>query len=117
MRWMVTLFLMFDALLKFIKPEAVIQTTVAELGYKEHHILTHGFAVLIPTVLFIIPRTRVFGAVLLTAHLGGAIASHLRVDNPLFSHMLFPVYVAVLMWGSIWLRDEKLRDIFPFRKY
>jgi hypothetical protein len=116
MRWIVILFMLFDAVIKFVKPEPVIQTTIHELGYKEHHILIHGFTALIPTLLFAIPRTSVLGAILLTAHLGGAIASNLRVDNPLFSNTLFPVYTAILMWGSIWLKDERLRSILPFSK-
>jgi hypothetical protein len=105
--------MLFDAAIKFIKHESVIQTTVNELGYKDHHILVHGFTSLIPTILFIIPRTSVLGSILLTAHLGGAIASHLRVDNPLFSHTLFPVYATLLMWGSLWLRNEGLRSFIP----
>ena len=113
MRWFVILFMLFDAIIKFIKPQPVIQTTINELGYKDHHILIHGLTALIPTLLFIIPRTRVLGAILLTAHLGGAVASHLRVDNPLFSHILFPVYTAVLMWGSIWLQETRFKEIFP----
>jgi hypothetical protein len=116
MRWFVILFMLFDAIIKFIKPEPVIQTTIQELGYKEHHILIHGLTGLIPTILFIIPRTSVLGAILLTAHLGGAIASHVRVDNPLFSHTLFPVYTAVIMWGSLWLRNERLRNLLPLVK-
>lgn len=116
MRWFFIVFMLFDAIIKFIKPEPVIQTTVNELGFKHHHIVVHGLTSLIPTLLFIFPRTRVLGAILLTAHLGGAIASHLRVDNPLFSHTLFPVYAAVLMWGSIWLREERLRNILPLIK-
>lgn len=114
--WLVVLFMLFDAILKFLKPQPVIETTVKELGYKDHHILVHGFTGLIPTLTFIIPRTRILGAVLLTAHLGGAIASHLRIDSPIFSHTLFPVYVAVLLWLSIWLRDERFRNIFPIIK-
>jgi hypothetical protein len=70
----------------------------------------------LPTVLFIIPGTRLLGAVLLTAHLGGAVASHLRIDSPLFSHTLFPVYVGILLWGSVWLRSERLRELFPIIK-
>jgi hypothetical protein len=116
MRWFVIVFMLFDAIIKFIKPEPVIQTTIHELGYKDHHILIHGFAGLIPTILFIIPRTSILGALLLTAHFGGAIASHLRVDNPLFSHTLFPVYVAFLMWGSLWLSNYRLRTILPIIK-
>lgn len=116
MSWFVILFMLFDATLKFLKLPVVIKTTVDELGYAEHHIILHGFFVLIPTILYAIPRTSVLGAVLLTAHLGGAIASNLRVDNPVFSHTLFPVYTAILMWGGIWLRDERLRSVLPFRK-
>ena len=113
---LVILFMLFDAVLKFIKPEAVIQTTIHELGYQEHHILIHGLLALIPTILYAIPRTSVLGAVLLTAHLGGAIASHMRVDNPLFSHLLFPVFVAILMWGGIWLRDNRLQKMIPLKQ-
>lgn len=116
MRWLVILFMLFDAIIKFIKPEPVIQTTINELGYKDHHILIHALTGLIPTLLFIFSRTRILGAVLLTAHFGGAIASHVRIDNPLFSHTLFPVYIAVLMWGSIWLADERFKKIFPLAK-
>lgn len=116
MRWFVILFLFFDAVMKFIKPAPVVQTTVSELGYKDHHIFVHGTIVLISTLVFAMPRTRILGAILLTAHLGGAIASHLRVDNPLFSHTLFPVYVALLLWGSIWLVDERLRNLLPVSK-
>ncbi|RYE58322.1 MAG: DoxX family protein [Sphingobacteriales bacterium] len=116
MRWFVILFLLFDAIIKFIKPEVVINTTINELGYKDHHIIIHGLTGLIPTLLFMISRTRVLGAILLTAHLGGAVASHLRVDNPLFSHTLFPVYTAVLMWGSIWLQEERFKFLFPIAK-
>jgi hypothetical protein len=116
MRWFVIVFMLFDAIMKFLKPEPVIQTTIHALGYKDHHILIHGFTALIPTLLFTIPRTRFSGAILLTAHLGGAIASHVRVDNPLFSHTLFPVYIAILMWGSIWLLDERFRSIVPVVK-
>jgi len=116
MRWFVILFMLFDAVMKFIKPEPVVQTTITELGYKEHHLLIHGVTSILPTILLIIPRTRMLGAILLTAHLGGAIASHLRVDNPVFSHTLFPVYIGMLVWGSIWLGEERLRNVFPLAK-
>lgn len=116
MHWLVILFMLFDAVIKFIKPEPVIQTTINELGYKDHHILIHGLTALIPTILLMIPRTTVLGAILLTAHLGGAIASHVRIDNPLFSHTLFPVYIAILMWASLWLRNKQLRNILPMVK-
>lgn len=116
MSLLVILFLIFDATLKFLKPAEVVQTTVNELGYADHHIIVMGFLVLIPTILYAIPTTSVLGAVLLTAYFGGAIATHVRVDNPLFSHTLFPVYFAILMWGGIWLRDERLRSLLPFKK-
>ncbi len=112
----VILFMLFDAIIKFLRLPVVIDTTVGQLGYGEHHILVHAFTGLIPTLLYAIPRTSVLGAVLLTAHLGGAIASHLRVDNPLFSHMLFPVYTAILMWGGLWLRSVKLRELLPLSR-
>ncbi|MGR3810748.1 DoxX family protein [Jiulongibacter sp. NS-SX5] len=109
----VVLFLVMDIVMKFMKPEEVITTTVNELGYQEDHIFIMGVILLIATLLYVIPKTSVLGAVLLTGYLGGAIATHLRVDNPLFSHLLFPVYIGVLLWGGLWLRNEKLRSIFP----
>jgi hypothetical protein len=109
------LFLLFDAILKFVNPPEVAQTTVNELGYAEHHILVMGVLGLSVTLLYMIPRTSVFGAVLLTGYLGGAIATHVRVDNPLFSHILFPVYVGILVWGGIWLRDERSRALLPVK--
>lgn len=115
MSGIVIAFMLFDSIIKFIRPAVVLQTTIHELGYKEHHIIVHAFVSLIPTILYIIPRTGVLGAVLLTAVFGGAIASHLRVDNPLFSHMLFPVYIGILMWGGLWLRDTRLRALLPLR--
>ena len=113
MQWFVIMFMLFDGVIKFIRPEPVIQTTINELGYKEHHILVHGLSSLVCTVLFTIPRTSILGAVLMTAHLGGAIASNLRIDTPLFSHILFPVYIGILAWGSLWLRSARLRSLLP----
>jgi hypothetical protein len=110
------LFMLMDAIMKLVKPQQVIDTTVGELGYQEHHIVTLGVLGLICTLLYIFPRTAVFGAVLLTGYFGGAIATHLRIDNPLFSHMLFPVYLGILIWGGLWLRNSKLRELFPIIK-
>ena len=109
----VILFMLFDAIIKFVKPQVVIQTTVNELGYAEHHIIIHGVLALVATVLYAIPRTSLLGAVLLTAHFGGAIASHLRIDSPLFSHTLFPVYVGIFTWAGVLLRQPELRRFFP----
>lgn len=111
----VILFMLFDAVMKFIQPETVVQTTLA-LGYEEHHIIILGILALICTILYSIPRTSILGAVLLTGYYGGVVATHLRIDNPLFSHILFPVYLAILAWGGIWLVNEKLRSLFPLKK-
>jgi hypothetical protein len=116
MSGLVVAFLLFDIIGKFMKPEVVIETTVNELGYQEHHIITMGILLLFITVLYIIPVTSVLGAVLLTGYLGGAIATHFRIDNPLFSHQLFPIYVGILAWGGLWLRNPRLREIIPFKK-
>lgn len=112
MSGLVILFMLFDSIFKFIKPPAAVEGTVA-LGYAEHHLLVLGILGLGSIILYAIPRTSVLGAVLLTGYFGGAIATHVRMDAPLFSHILFPVYLGVLAWGGIWLRDEKLRRVIP----
>jgi hypothetical protein len=117
MSGIVILFMLFDATIKFIKPLPVIESTVNELGYADHHILVHGILALVATGLYAIPRTSILGALLLTAHFGGAIASNLRVDNPLVTHVLFPVYLGIIMWGGIWLRDNGLRKLIPLTKF
>src|SRR5215207_8810025 len=86
------LFLVLDAIGKFVKPTAVVEGTV-ELGYPESVILPLGVILLISTILYIIPRTAVLGAILLTGYLGGAVATHVRIGNPLLTHQLVPVYL------------------------
>ena len=114
MSGLVIFFMIFDAIFKFfVTEEAVAGTT--ELGWSVHHLVPLGVIALIATILYAIPATTVMGAVLLTAYFGGAIATHFRIDNPLFSHTLFPVYLAILMWGGAWLRNPSLRAIFPMR--
>ncbi|MFM1654957.1 DoxX family protein [Brevibacillus sp. B_LB10_24] len=113
MSGLVILFMLFDSIFKFAKPQPVIEGTLT-LGYAEHHISVIGMLGLLSTILYFIPRTSFLGAVLLTAYFGGAIATNLRVDAPLFTHVLFPVYLAVLTWGGIWLRDKKMRKLIPF---
>lgn len=108
------LFMLSDSIFKFIAPPEVVDGTVA-LGYAAHHLVPIGILGLVSTLLYIIPRTSVLGALLLTAYFGGAIATHLRLDNPLFSHILFPVYLALLVWGGLWLRNESLRRLVPFQ--
>jgi ABC-type transport system involved in cytochrome c biogenesis permease component len=109
-----TLFLFVDGVGKLVKPAPVVEGTL-QLGYPESVILGLGIVLLTCTVLYVIPRTAVLGAILLTGYLGGAIATHVRVGNPLFSHILFPVYIAVLIWGGLYLRDERLRALIPLR--
>ena len=70
----------------------------------------------VSTIFYLIPRTSILGAVLLTAYFGGAIATHFRLDNPLFSHTLFPVYLALLAWGGLWLRNVLLRTLLPWQR-
>ena len=107
------LFLLMDAVMKFIKPPVVVQTTT-ELGYPESTILGMGIVLLASTILNAIPRTAVLGAILLTGYLGGAVATHVRVGGPLFS-IIFPVIFGVLIWGGLWLRDARLRTLLPIR--
>lgn len=111
MSGLVILFMLFDGIYKLMPPDEIVKASIDELGYAEHHLPIMGILALLATVIYIIPATSVLGAVLLTGYFGGAIATHVRVDNPLFSHILFPVYLAVLMWGGIWLRDQRVRQM------
>ncbi len=112
---LVVLFLLFDAFGKFIKPEPVIKGTMM-FGYPENLITPIGAILLICTILYSIPRTSLLGAVLLTAYLGGAVASNLRIEAPLFSNTLFPVYFAILVWAGLYFRSDRLRK-FIANKY
>lgn len=107
------LFLLFDGIMKFfmdkLPPEAL--EAGAALQWPIELMPTVGTILLICTALYIIPRTSVLGAILLTGYLGGAIASHVRVSNPLFSHTLFPIYVAVFIWLGLYLRDNRAKAI------
>jgi len=109
-----SLFLLMDAFGKFIKPAPVVEGTLL-LGYPASVILPLGIVLLVCTVLYSIPRTSVLGAILLTGYLGGAVATHVRVGNPLFTHALFPIYVGALIWIGLFLRDERLRALIPLR--
>jgi hypothetical protein len=106
----VVLFLAFDAAVKLLMlPVAVEGTT--QLGFAAGVILPLGIIQLIALIAYVVPRTSVFGAVLWTAYLGGAVATHVRLGNPVFTHMLSPVYVAVLLWGALYLRDMRVRAL------
>jgi len=111
---LVVLFLIPDAIIKFIKPAPVVDAFV-HLGLPLSSSVTLGILLLVCTVLYAIPRTSVLGAILLTAYLGGAVATHLRVGDPLFSHVLFPTYLGVLLWLGLYLREERLRALIPLR--
>ena len=111
---LVVLFLIPDAIIKFIKPAPVVDA-FAHLGLPLSSSVTLGILLLSCTVLYAIPRTSVLGAILLTGYLGGAVATHLRVGDPLFSHILFPTYLGVLLWLGLYLREERLRALIPLR--
>src|SRR5437660_211441 len=109
------LFLLMDGVMKLVKPAVVVEATV-KLGYPESTILGMGIVLLACTILYVIPPTSVLGAILLTGYLGGAVATHVRVGDPLFTHTFFPVYLGILIWGGLYLRDVRLRALIPLRK-
>lgn len=96
---------------KFLGAQVAIDPLV-EIGWPPKYIYLIGFLEFLCTVLYLVPRTSLIGAVLMTGLLGGALASHLRVESPLFSHTLFSVYLGLFMWISLWLRDNNLRKYF-----
>jgi len=109
---LVVLFMLLDGVMKLIKPKPVVDATV-QLGFPENSIAGLGIVLLVCTVLYAIPRTSVLGAIFLTGYLGGAVAAKFRLDAPLFSQTLFPVYFAILMWGGLYLRNPRLRALVP----
>ena len=106
------LFLTFDAAIKLLRLPMAIEGTT-QLGYPAGVVLPLGVLQLVCLALYVLPRTSVLGALLWTGYLGGAIATHVRLGNPLFTHVLFPIYVALLLWGGLWLRDSRLRELLP----
>jgi hypothetical protein len=112
---LVVLFLVFDGAIKLVPIEAVTES-LTELGYPVELARGLGVLVLVCTILYVIPRTAVLGAILLTGLLGGAIATHLRVGSPLFTHLLFGAYLGVMAWGGLFLRDERVRALIPLRR-
>jgi hypothetical protein len=107
------LFLLLDGVMKLFKPAFVVEATV-RLGYPESVIIPLGIVLLACTLVSLVPRTSILGAILLTGYLGGAVATHVRVGEGLFP-VLFPVILGVLVWGGLWLRDERLRALVPLR--
>jgi hypothetical protein len=104
-------FLLFDGVMKLVQPAPVVEATV-KLGYPESVLTGLGIVLIACTVLYLIPRTSVLGAILLTGYLGGATASHVRVGEGWFP-TLFPVVFGSLLWGGLYLRDQRLRALLP----
>jgi len=105
------LFLLADGAMKLGKPTVVVETTV-QLGYPESVIVSLGIVLLASAILYLVPRTAVLGAILLTGYLGGAVATHVRVGNGAFE-VLFPVIVGALLWSGLVLRIPRVADLLP----
>jgi hypothetical protein len=108
-------FLLMDGGTKLVAPVFVAGTS-PDIGWSldPMTIRTLGALLFVPTLLYVWPRTAVLGAVLITGYLGGAIATHMRIDSPLLTHTLFGVYLGLMVWGGLWLRSPALRSVFPF---
>jgi hypothetical protein len=114
---LVVLFMLFDGGIKMVPLDVVVETT-AQLGYPADANLARGLGILglVCTALYAFPRTSMLGAILLTGYFGGTVATHLRVASPIFSHMLFGVYLGLLVWGGLFLRDGRVRALIPFTR-
>jgi hypothetical protein len=109
-------FLLMDATMKLLALPIVLETS-APLGFAGADMARAlGAVLLVATLLYALPPTAVFGAILVTGYLGGAVATHVRVGSPLFSHTLFGVYLGIILWGGLYLRDERLRQLIPLRR-
>ena len=106
-----SLFLLLDGVMKLFKPRFVVEATM-QLGYQESAILPIGIVLVICTVLYLLPITSVLGAILLTGYLGGAVATHVRAGQGSFP-IIFPVIIGVLIWGGLYFRDHRLRNLIP----
>jgi hypothetical protein len=107
------LFMLIDGVMKLFKPRFVVEGTV-QVGYPESAIVGLGVVLTIASLLYLIPRTSVLGAILLTGYLGGAVATHVRINDSTFS-IIFPVIFGVFLWGGLFLRDARLRSLLPLR--
>ena len=114
---LVVLFLAADGAMKLV-PIPIVTETMAQLGYSASVDLARGLGVitLVCTALYAFPRTSVLGAILLTGYMGGAMATHLRAGSPLFSQMLFGFYLGLMIWGGLYLRDDRLRAFIPLSR-
>lgn len=109
------LFLVFDSLGKLMQVSQVVESS-GQLGYSQESVPIIGIILLVCVIAYAVPITSVTGAILLTGYLGGAVATQLRVGNPLFTHTLFPVYLGGLIWGGLLLREERLCALVPLRR-
>jgi len=107
-----TLFFLFDGGVKLAKPQFVVKASVQDLGYPESEIVGIGLTLIACTLLYVFPRTSVLGAILLTGYLGGAIASQIRVQAPIFN-IVFAFIFACIVWAGLWLRDPRVRNLLP----
>lgn len=114
---LIVLFMIFDGVIKLPPLDVVIRTMV-QLGWPADPDASRmlGIIGLVSTTLYAVPRTSVLGAILLTAYLGGAIATHIRIGSPLFSHALFGVYLGFILWGGLFLRNPRVRALIPFSR-
>jgi DoxX-like family len=114
---LVIIFLLFDGAVKLV-PWPIVTETMDRIGYGSSETLARslGIITIACTVLYSVPPTSILGAILLTGYLGGAMASHLRISSPLFTHILFGFYLGLMLWGGLWLRDGTLRTLIPWRR-
>jgi hypothetical protein len=114
---LVIVFMLFDGAIKLV-PWPIVTETMEKIGYGSSESLarTLGVITVACTVLYAIPPTSIVGAILLTGYLGGAMASHVRIGSPLFTHTLFGLYLGLMVWGGLWLRDRSLRSLIPFHR-
>jgi hypothetical protein len=111
---LVILFLIMDLNMKFMQLPIVF-TTTEQLGWPTSSVTTLALLLLVATALYAFPKTSVLGAILLTGYLGGAVATHVRIGSPLFSHVLFGVYLGLFVWGGLYFRDARIRALIPLR--
>ena len=115
---LVALFLLADSVMKLAVPEMMAANTPPNMGWPldAGTLRVLGVLLLVPTLLYLWPRTAVLGAILITGYLGGAIATHARIADPLFSHTLFGLYLGLMVWGGLWLRSPALRSVLPITR-
>jgi hypothetical protein len=113
--WVIAALLLLDAVMKVLQVPQVMEGTV-KVGYPAGTVRPIGIILLLCLICYVIPRTSVLGAILLTGYLGGAVATNVRISTPLFSYTLIPMYVGVLVWGGLFLQDEGVRALIPLQK-